>query len=142
LSGRQVSSFSQLPLQQSQLALQDMVASLQTSPSGLQPWGLRQTPTVSPAAMVQVTGVPDPPGSPADPQQSWSLVQRSPTGWQPVAGWQTRTWLGPQGAQSRLQQAPPQAGSPASPTVAPPAHSDPSGSPQLADPEGGGSQVP
>jgi hypothetical protein len=95
LSRWQVSWFSQLPLQQSHEALHDIVASLQTSPSGLQPWGLRQVPTVAGGVMVQVTGVPDPPGRPADPQQSVSLVHRSPTTWQPLAGWHTRTPVGP-----------------------------------------------
>jgi hypothetical protein len=70
---------SQLPLQQSHEALHDMLLSLQTSPSGLQPIGLRQTPTVAPAAMLHVTGLVGPPGKPLDPQQSVSLVQRSPT---------------------------------------------------------------
>jgi len=45
LSTLHVSCVSQLPLQQLQEALQDIVASLQMSPSGLQPMGLRQTPT-------------------------------------------------------------------------------------------------
>jgi hypothetical protein len=94
LSGRQVSAW-QLPLQQLHVALHDIPASRQTSPSGLQPMGLRQTPTVLGGVRLQVTGEPDPPGSPSDPQQSWSVVHRSPTGWQPVAGWQTRTPVGP-----------------------------------------------
>jgi hypothetical protein len=144
LSGRQVSWW-QLPLQQSHEALHDTVASRQTSPSGLQLMGLRQVPTVAGGVMVQVTGLPlsDPLGSPADPQQSPSVVHRSPTGWQPLAGWQTRTPVGPQGAQRRLQQAPPQGGSvPASPRVAPPWQSMPSVSPQLAEPDEGWLQVP
>ena len=95
LSGLQVSSFSQLPLQQSHEALQDIEASLQMSPSGLQPIGLVQTPTAFGGVRLHVTGLPDPPGSPAEPQQSTSLVHRSPTGWQPLAGWQTRTCVGP-----------------------------------------------
>jgi hypothetical protein len=74
-----VSWFSQLPLQQSQDELHDIVLSLQTSPSGLHPIGLRQTPTVDGAVITQVTGLPDPPGRPADPQQSVSCVHRSPT---------------------------------------------------------------
>jgi len=78
-SGWQVSSFSQLPLQQSHDALHDMVDSLQTSPSGLQPCGFLHTPTVDPAAFTQVTGVPEPPGRPAEPQQSLSCVHTSPT---------------------------------------------------------------
>jgi hypothetical protein len=145
LSCLQVSwvAFSQTPLQQSHEALHDIVLSLQTSPSGLQPMGLRQVPMVAGGVMVQVTGEPDPPGSPADPQQSLSLVHRSPTGWQPLAGWQTRTPVGPYGAHRRLQQAPPQTGTvPASPRVAPPAQSEPSVRPQLAAPAGGWPQVP
>ena len=90
-----MSWFSQLPLQQSHDALHDIVASLQTSPSGLQPCGLRHTPTTKGAVMSQVTGVPEPPGRPAEPQQSLSFVHRSPTTWQPLAGWQTRTPVGP-----------------------------------------------
>ena len=114
LSWWQVSWFSQLPEQQSHEALHDIVASLQMSPSGLQPIGLRQVPTVAGGVMVHVTGVPEPPGSPAEPQQSRSLVQRSPTGWQPLAGWQMSTPVGPQGAHARLQHGPPHAGRPPS----------------------------
>jgi len=94
-SGRQVSSFSQLPLQQSHDALHDIVDSLQTSPSGLQPCGFLHTPTVAPAAFTQVTGWVGPPGRPDEPQQSLSCVQTSPTTWQPLAGWQMRTPVGP-----------------------------------------------
>ncbi len=79
LSCLQVSSVSQLPLQQSHDELQDIVLSLHTSPSGLQPIGLRQTPTVDGAVMTHVTGMPDPPGRPAEPQHSPSLVHKSPT---------------------------------------------------------------
>ena len=88
-SGLQVSWgwFSQLPLQQSHDALHDMVASLQTSPLGLQDVGLRQTPTVLGGVITH------PPEAP--PQQSMSVWQRSPTTWQPLAGWQTRTPVGP-----------------------------------------------
>jgi hypothetical protein len=84
-----------LPLQQSHEALHDIVASLQTSPSGLHPMGFWQTPTMFGAVTLQVTGLFGSPGSPADPQQSASFVQRSPTGWQPLAGWQTSTLVGP-----------------------------------------------
>jgi hypothetical protein len=73
-----VSWFSQLPAQQSQDELHDVVLSLQTSPSGLQPSGKRQTPTF-PDVMTHVTGLVEPPGRPFDPQQSPSLVHRSPT---------------------------------------------------------------
>jgi hypothetical protein len=48
-----VSNVSQLPAQQSHLALQVIVLSLQTLPSGWQPIGLRQTPTVLGAVMAQ-----------------------------------------------------------------------------------------
>jgi hypothetical protein len=82
----QVSSFSQLPEQQSHDELQDIVLSLQTSPFGLQPIGKRQMPTLPPPLMSHVTGFPEPPGSPLEPQQSTSATQRSPTGWHPLAG--------------------------------------------------------
>jgi hypothetical protein len=95
LSGLQVSFVSQLPEQQSHEALQDIVASLQTSPLGLHPFGLRHTPTVAGGVISQVTGLCDPPGRPVPPQQSVSFVQRSPTTWQPVAGWQTSVPVGP-----------------------------------------------
>jgi hypothetical protein len=89
LSCLQVSIVSQLPAQQSHDALQLIVLSLQTSPSGLQLIGLRQTPRppIPPSPeKVQVT-LPDPaPPMPAEPQQSLSCVQRSPTTWQPLAG--------------------------------------------------------
>jgi hypothetical protein len=148
LSCLQVSSVSQLPLQQSQDELQDIVLSLHTSPSGLHPIGLRQTPTVAGAVMTHVTGVPEPPGRPADPQHSASVVHRSPTTWQPLAGWHTRTPLGPHGAHARLQQDPPHAGKPASgaapfPLVPVPPQSCPSATPQFAGPPGGDApQVP
>ena len=113
LSCLHVSWVSQLPLQQSHDELQDIVCSLQTSPSGLQPMGRRHTPTV-PEVMTQVTGFPEPPGNPLAPQQSVSCVHKSPTTWQPLAGWQMSTPVGPQGAQERLQQGPPQSGKPPS----------------------------
>jgi hypothetical protein len=142
LSCLHVSIVSQLPLQQSHEALHDIVFSLQTSPSGLQPIGLRQMPIVDSAVMMHVTGFPEPPGNPAEPQQSASAVQRSPTTWQPLAGWQTSAPVGPHGAQARLQHGPPHAGSPASmPAAAPvdvvPPQSWPSTTPQLAGPPGG-----
>jgi hypothetical protein len=89
-----VSIVSQFPAQQSQDALHDAVASLQTSPFGLHPMGLRQTPTLLGGVMLQVTGFVGSPGIPTEPQQSVSLVQRSPTTWQPDAGWQIRTPVG------------------------------------------------
>ena len=46
--------------------------------------------------------------SAAEPQQSSSVRQVSPSTWQPVAGWQTVTPVGPHGAHNRLQQLPPQ----------------------------------
>jgi hypothetical protein len=80
LSCLQVSSVSQLPAQQSHDELHDIVASLQTSPFGLQPIGLRQMPTRTPPLVSHVTGLFEPPGSPLDPQQSASTRHRSPTG--------------------------------------------------------------
>ena len=41
---------------------------------------------------------------PAAPQQSLSLRHKSPSMWQPVAGWQIFTPVAPYGAQRRLQQ--------------------------------------
>jgi hypothetical protein len=114
LSCRQVSIVSQLPAQQSHDALQLIVFSLQTSPSGLQPMGFRHTPNPPGVEMLQVTLPAPAPPIPAEPQQSLSFVQRSPTTWQPLAGWQTRTPVGPNGAHARLQQPPPQAGKPPS----------------------------
>jgi hypothetical protein len=141
LSWWHVSIVSQLPLQQSHDELQDMVFSLHTSPSGLHPIGLRQTPTVLGGEMTQVTGLCDPPGSPAEPQQSPSFVQRSPTTWQPLAGWHTSTPVGPQGAHARLQHGPPQTGRPASFwTIPPPGEVPPQSCPscrlQFAGPPG------
>jgi hypothetical protein len=74
----------------------------------------------------------------------------SPIVWQPVAGWQTNTPVGPHGAHERLQQAPPHEGMAASvvmtappSVIAVPPQSIPSTSPQLAGPPGGASaQVP
>jgi hypothetical protein len=142
LSCLQVSWVSQLPLQQSHDELHVVVFSLHTSPSGLQPEGLRHTPTVAGSVITHVTGIPDPPGSPAEPQQSPSRVHRSPTTWHPLAGWHTSTPVGPNGAHARLQHGPPQAGRPPSPTTTPPSgaepeQSSPSVSPQLAGPPGG-----
>jgi hypothetical protein len=142
LSCLQVSWVSQLPAQQSHDELHDIVLSLHTSPSGLHPIGRRQTPMVDGAVMTQVTAFPDPPGRPAEPQQSESFVQRSPTTWQPLAGWQTSAPVGPQGAHARLQQAPPHEGSPLElitmpPSAAVPPQSWPSTTPQFAGPLGG-----
>ena len=141
LSCLQVSSVSQLPAQQSHDELHDIVESLQTSPLGLQPIGSRQMPTGPPPLRSHVTGLPDPPGSPVAPQQSVSAVQRSPTGWHPLAGWQTSTPVGPHGAHARLQHGPPHVGRPLSrkvtpPSAAEPPHSCPSTRPQLAGPLG------
>lgn len=71
LSSLQVSWW-QLPEQQSHDALHDIDASLQTSPSGLQPVGFRHTPRGPLPEMLHVT-LPEPvPGIPAEPQQSES----------------------------------------------------------------------
>jgi hypothetical protein len=118
LSCLQVSSVSQLPEQQSQVALHDIVDSLQTAPFGsqLRP-ASEQMPRVAPGLIWQTTFLPFDAGAlgtPGPPQQSLSFVQRSPIVWQPVAGWQTRTPVGPHGAHERLQQPPPHAGTPPS----------------------------
>jgi hypothetical protein len=60
-------------------------------------------PMALPGEISQVT-LPSPGRPvPAAPQQSLVLRQRSPFTWQPLAGWQTFTPVGPYGAQSRLQ---------------------------------------
>jgi hypothetical protein len=87
LSSLQVSCVSQLPLQQSHDELQLIVASLQTSPFGLHPFGLRQFPRMPGGVMLQAPT--------ALSQQSLSFRQTSPTTWQPLAGWQTKTPVGP-----------------------------------------------
>lgn len=120
LSCLHVSCVSQLPAQQSHDELHDIVCSLQTSPLGLQPIGKRQIPMAPPPLLSHVTGLPEPPGRPVAPQQSMSAVQRSPTGWQPLAGWHTSTPVGPHGAHARLQHGPPHVGIPPSRNVAPP----------------------
>jgi hypothetical protein len=51
--------------------------------------------------------------SACDPQQSLSVTHVSPSTWQPVAGWQISTPVGPHGAHRRLQQLPPHPPSPA-----------------------------
>ncbi|HKB47971.1 MAG TPA: hypothetical protein VKC57_09760, partial [Ktedonobacterales bacterium] len=79
-------SWWQLPEQQSHDALQLIDASLHTSPSGLQLIGLRQMPRPLGVEMEQVTLPAPAPPMPAEPQQSLSCVQRSPTTWQPLAG--------------------------------------------------------
>jgi hypothetical protein len=94
VSSTQLATFWHWPLQQSQLALHDIVANLQMSPSGLQPCGVAQVPTVDGGVNTQVTGVAGPPGRPEEPQQSPSLVQVSPAMWQPDGGMQTNTPVG------------------------------------------------
>jgi hypothetical protein len=142
LSCLQVSLTSQLPLQQSHDALQEVFESLHTAPLGLHPVEFWQTPTVFGATIEQVDGPPwGMLGLPTDPQQSVSFVQRSPMTWQPLAGWHTETPVGPNGAQSRLQHAPPQPGRPPSFTMAP-EQSVPSTAVQFAPPPDGWLQVP
>jgi hypothetical protein len=65
---------------------------------------------------MHTTGLPEV-GMPAsmnasDPQQSVSVTHVSPSTWQPVAGWQMSTPVGPHGAHRRLQQLPPHPPSP------------------------------
>jgi hypothetical protein len=151
LSCLHVSIVSQLPAQQSHVELHDIVASLHTAPFGsqLRPERL-QMPIVFGAVIAHVTYLPFGAGglgTPMAPQQSWSLVHRSPMVWQPVAGWQTSTPVGPHGAHERLQQPPPHEGTPPSrmtvpPSLDVPAQRTPSGIWQFAGPVGGGPQVP
>jgi hypothetical protein len=76
----------------------------QTLPCGLQDIGLRQMPIVLPDSITHVTlPAPGKPESGSPPQQSSSRRQRSPSTWQPLAGWQMSRPVGP-GAQRRLQQ--------------------------------------
>jgi hypothetical protein len=97
----------------------------------LQLIGLRQIPIEKPGMSSQTT-LPAPGRPvPAAPQQSLSLVQRSPLTWQPSAGWQTLTLYGPYGAHRRLQH------------ESHPVQSDPSFPPlQYVDPLGGAPHVP
>ena len=118
LSVWHVSSVSQLPEQQSQGCPHDIVFSLQTWPFGWQAcptsawfFDCWQRPRSAPVAMEQAPT--------CEPQQSASVRQRSPVTWHPLAGWQTRTPVGPNGAQSALQQLPPHAMTPASVTTPP-----------------------
>jgi hypothetical protein len=133
LSGLHVSLTSQLPEQQSHDALHDIVFSLHTSPFGLQDVGLRHTPSVPPEKTHAPVWLP---------QQSPSFVQRSPTTWQPLAGWQTSSPVGPYGAHSRLQHAPPHVGKGPLSAVKTPPQIVPSTIEQLAAVVGGCPQVP
>ena len=90
------------------------------SPFGLQPVGFEQTPTGSVEFFLMHVCSSEPPARIVPPQQSESFEQMSPTGLQPLAGWHTSTFVGPHGAHARLQQLPPQLGSPPSPTPASP----------------------
>jgi hypothetical protein len=154
LSRLQVSSVLQLPVQQLQSLLQLVVASLQTSPFGMQafpasepPVGLRQMPTVSGALMTHVTRPAWGSPLPAPPQHCALFVQMSPSILHPDAGWQTSTPVGPHGAHARLQHEPPHAGTPPSwitmpPSGVVPAQSVPSGVQELAGPVGAEPQIP
>jgi hypothetical protein len=151
LSCLHVSIVSQLPAQQSHVELHDIVWSLQTAPFGSQLRPARlQMPTVAGGVIAHCTNLPFDEGAlgtPMPPQQSWSFVQRSPIVWQPVAGWQTSTPVGPHGAQLRLQHPPPHWGTPLSKKTTPPSPAlppqrTPSGIWQLAEPLGGGPHVP
>jgi hypothetical protein len=107
-----------LPEQQSFSALQVMVASLQMAPAGLHALPLSHRPTAAPGSLLQLP-TPVTPSVPPKPQQSESLRQSSPVGRQPLGGWQIKTPL-LYGAQARLQQEPPQLGTPASLNETPP----------------------
>ena len=88
-------------------------------------------PTAFPDAMSHTTWPsPGRVGSFSPPQQSAFLRHRSPVTWQPLAGWQIFTPVGPKGAHKRLQQSPQ------------PPHTTPSTPVQNAGPEGCASHVP
>jgi hypothetical protein len=92
---------------------------------------LSQRPTGSlglPFAQCTLLSAP-PVGVPGAPQQSLSVWQSSPVGRQPLGGSQMKTWVWPYGAHDRLQQFPPHAGNPPSPT--PPSATPPQTSPAI-----------
>jgi hypothetical protein len=111
LSGRHAVLALPSPAQQSWFALHDIVMSLQMSPFGVQPMCCWQKPPMHATALPEV-GIPAS-MSACDPQQSLSVTHVSPSTWQPVAGWQMFTPVGPHGAHKRLQQLPPHPPSPA-----------------------------
>jgi hypothetical protein len=119
-----VGSMFTLPAQQLFSALHELVASLHTAPAGRQELPLSHRPVGSPEALLHMPE-PLPPGTPGAPQQSESATHTSPVGRQPLGGWQTRTPVGPYGAQARLQHSPPHAGTPASVIAAPPLQTSP-----------------
>ena len=67
-------------------ALQVMVASLQTEPAGLHELALLHRPTRSVGFVLLQNPLPVIPFMPSKPQQSASLAQISPVGWQPLGG--------------------------------------------------------
>lgn len=141
VSNRHVSYLLQLPEQQSHDALHEITdPRVHTSPLGMQAcpasfWkpGFWQIPSLAPGAIVHWPVW--------SPQQSLSFEQMSPTTWQPLAGWQTSTPVGPNGAQRRLQQLPPHTEAPLSGVTTPP-QTVPSTIVQFALPVGGGAHVP
>lgn len=119
-----------VPEQQSARALHETVANRQMSPLLAQPPAFLQRPTGDPPtpSPEQKASVPvDPPRSAAEPQQSESARQSSSGGWHPSGGWQISTPVARNGAQARLQQLPPHAGTPPSdtPASAPAPHTNP-----------------
>jgi hypothetical protein len=134
-SGLQVAWDRELPEQQLEPALHELVETLQISPSGLHPIAAAQTPSVLPAEMLQVTGVVPAPGNPALPQQSESRAHTSPVVWQPLDGKQTSAPVGPYAAHVPPQQLPPHMTAGASATIPP--HTTPSTSVQAALVEAG-----
>jgi hypothetical protein len=121
------------PLQQSHDERHCTVPRRQTSPLGLHACGLRQTPRMLGDEMAHAPGW--------SKQQSLSCRHTSPTTRHPLAGWQTKTPVGPYGAHRRLQHGPPHGGRPES-AVATPPQTTPSIIPQLAGPPGGPPHVP
>ena len=104
--------------------------------------GLRHTPTVAGAVMTHVTGMPEPPGKPAEPQQSESCAQRSPTDVASARGLADEdTGRPPRRARAAAARASargqPAALSTTPPSGAAPPQSCPSTTPQLAGPPAG-----
>jgi hypothetical protein len=113
-----------VPAQQRSVALHEFVASRQMAPAGEHALPLSQRPTAAVGLdfaqwtfVISPRGLPF--GTPGAPQQSLSVVQSSPVGWQPLGGWQmSRPVM--YGAHARLQHEPPHCGRPPSTSTTPP----------------------
>lgn len=83
----------ELPAQQSALALHCVVCRRQTAPAGSHACPFVHLPTGAPPGLLHVTFAFVPSGWVAEPQQSSSSLQSSPVGRHPLGGWQTITPL-------------------------------------------------